>query len=63
MQALGRTIFMITHDLIHGLNICDRIIILDRGKIVHEIDSQTISQSEFLALYTNTTQQRVARES
>lgn len=47
----GRTILMITHDLVHGLNICDRIAILSRGKIVAEIDSGSVAPSEFLDLY------------
>lgn len=48
----GRTILMITHDLTHGLNLCDRIAILNRGKIVTEVESGQISPSEFLAIYT-----------
>lgn len=47
----GRTILMITHDLVHGLNICDRISILSRGKIAHEVDSQQVSSAEFLERY------------
>ena len=34
----GRSILMITHDLTHGLNLCDRVAILNRGKIVHDIE-------------------------
>ncbi|VAW31555.1 hypothetical protein MNBD_CHLOROFLEXI01-4092 [hydrothermal vent metagenome] len=47
----GRTILMITHDLVHGLNLCDRIAILNRGKIVQEINSGEVSGNEFLDIY------------
>jgi len=47
----GRTILMITHDLLHGLNLCDRIAILSRGKIVQEISSREVSGSAFLDIY------------
>lgn len=47
----GRTILMITHDLVHGLNICDRVAILSRGKIAQELISQETTPAEFLNLY------------
>ncbi|MBE2202339.1 MAG: heme ABC exporter ATP-binding protein CcmA [Anaerolinea sp.] len=47
----GRTIFMITHDLVHGLDLCDRVLILNRGKIVADIHSQHTTPTEFLDLY------------
>ena len=50
-RRLGRTILMITHDLVHGLHLCDRIAILNRGKIVCEIESNTVDDAEFLRLY------------
>jgi heme exporter protein A len=51
----GRTILMITHDLVHGLNLCNRIAILNRGKIVQEVNSQDVTPAEFLALYAEHT--------
>lgn len=51
----GRTILMITHDLVHGLNICDRALVLARGKIVTEIDSREIAPGDFLELYAQQT--------
>lgn len=54
----GRSILMITHDLTHGLNLCDRIAILNRGKIVHDVESNLISPAEFLDLYTEQTRKR-----
>ncbi len=47
----GRTILMITHDLTHGLEQCDRVSILDRGRIVTEVDSSMVTPAEFLELY------------
>lgn len=51
----GRTILMITHDLVHGLNLCDRVAILSRGKIVQEIANGEVSGSEFLDIYAQQT--------
>ena len=51
----GRSILMITHDLSHGLNLCDRAAILNRGKIVYDADSRTISAADFLDLYAEQT--------
>lgn len=47
----GRTILMITHDLVHGLEQCDRIAILNRGKIVGDVQSSSFTAAEFLDLY------------
>ncbi|MBE2223152.1 MAG: heme ABC exporter ATP-binding protein CcmA [Anaerolineae bacterium] len=51
----GRSILMITHDLSHGLNLCDRVAILNQGKIVCDVDSRTISPADFLDLYAEQT--------
>lgn len=51
----GRTIFMITHDLTRGLNLCNKIAILSRGKIAHLIERETVTPGEFLELYTEAT--------
>jgi len=54
----GRTILMITHDLVHGLNLCHRTVILSRGKIVQQIDSSEVSPAEFLGIYADHTKRR-----
>lgn len=54
----GRTIFMITHDLARGLNLCHRIAILNRGTIAREIKRETTSPAEFLELYADVTRGR-----
>ncbi|GMQ77913.1 MAG: ABC transporter ATP-binding protein [Anaerolineae bacterium] len=51
----GRTIFMITHDLTRGLNLCDRITILSRGKIALAVDRESLTPAEFLDLYSEVT--------
>ena len=56
--ARGRTILMITHDLVHGLNLCDRIAILSRGTIVATVDRDDMSPAEFLNFYADTTRIR-----
>lgn len=50
-----RTILMITHNLVHGLNMCHRSAILNRGKIVAEIDSSEVGPAEFLDIYAEKT--------
>lgn len=55
----GRTIFMITHDLVHGLDICDRVAILNRGKIVAEVHSKEITSAAFLDLYAEHTGRKI----
>lgn len=57
-QSNGRTIFMITHDLVHGLNLCDRVLILNRGKIAADLDSRQISPDDFLHIYAEHTGRR-----
>ena len=51
----GRTILMITHDLVHGLNLGDRIVILNRGQIVGEVSSSQVTPGDFLELYAEQT--------
>lgn len=60
-KARGRTILMITHDFARGLNLCDRIAILNRGKIVTEVERTVISQGDFLTLYTEITRAAQSR--
>jgi heme exporter protein A len=54
----GRTIFMITHDLVHGLDVCDRIAVLHRGRIIHQTASDAIASTDFLNLYAELTGKR-----
>jgi heme exporter protein A len=52
--AQGRTILMITHDLVHGLNLADRVVILSRGEIA-AVAEQGLEPAAFLELYTDAT--------
>jgi heme exporter protein A len=52
--AQGRTILMITHDLVHGLNLADRVVILSRGKIA-AVAEKGLEPAAFLELYTDAT--------
>jgi heme exporter protein A len=54
----GRTILMITHDLDRGLNLCERIAILNRGKIVELFERDAVSPADFLAIYARATRAR-----
>lgn len=56
--ALGRTILMITHDLVHGLNLADRAAILDRGKIAAVAGGREMEPAAFLQLYTDVTRKQ-----
>jgi heme exporter protein A len=57
-SANGRTILMITHDLVHGLDLSDRVVILNRGKIVYEGQNKDLTSAEFVELYRNHTRQK-----
>ena len=50
-RELGRTILMITHNLIHGFQLCDRIAILNRGKIAYQTKSNEVDEAAFLKIY------------
>ena len=56
--AQGRTILMITHDLVHGLNLADRVAILDRGKIAAVATGREMEPAAFLRLYTDVTRRK-----
>jgi heme exporter protein A len=58
----GRTILMITHDLVHGLNLCHRSVILNRGKIIYEVDSGQVSPADFLEIYAEQTGRKAKKE-
>jgi heme exporter protein A len=60
---MGRTIFMITHDLVRGLDLCRRIAILSRGKIASLVERETISPADFLKLYADKTRGKKKKRS
>jgi heme exporter protein A len=60
--AQGRTILMITHDLVHGLNLADRVVILNGGRIAASAVGREMEPAAFLQLYTDVTRKRRDRE-
>jgi heme exporter protein A len=58
----GRTIMMITHDLIHGLEQCDRVAILYNGRVVADMASDGVDRTSFLEQYALLTRQHSAVE-
>lgn len=51
LQDDGRTIVLITHDLLHGWRLADRVTILNRGKIVANHPREKMKEADFLAFY------------
>lgn len=51
LHAQGRTIVLITHDVLHGWRLADRVAILNRGIITANQAKSTRSEGEFLAFY------------
>jgi heme exporter protein A len=58
-HAIGRTILMITHDFVNGLSQCQRVAILNKGKIVSEIDTRSVTTGEFIDYYRSITQPKL----
>lgn len=51
----GRTVVMTTHNLERGLEMGDRILIMDRGKIVYQALSHELSDMDFRQVYDQCT--------
>jgi heme exporter protein A len=51
VAAAGRTVVLTTHNLERGLIGCDRVVVLNRGKIVAEAERKEIDPASFAALY------------
>jgi heme exporter protein A len=56
VAAAGRTVLLTTHDLERGLVGCDRVVILKRGKVVHQADRTDIDSASFAKLYQSVTE-------
>ena len=52
----SRTVVMTTHNLERGLELGNRIFILDRGRFVYEASRQVISEADFLKIYNRYTE-------
>lgn len=57
VAALGRTVLMTTHDLLRGLAVADRALILSRGKIARTVKRGEMDAPEFMRLYDEVTRQ------
>ncbi len=51
----NRTVVMTTHNLERGLELGDRVVILDRGKIVYEASGNELNKTEFRQIYDRCT--------
>lgn len=45
-QTTGTTVLISSHDLIHVTEVCERIVVLDRGEIVRDIETSEATLSE-----------------
>ncbi len=54
-HAAGRTILMITHDFVHGLSQCKRVVILNKGKIAADYQRDELSTAEIIDRYREIT--------
>jgi len=51
LKRENRTIVMTTHNLTEGLEISDRVAIIDGGKIIYESDARGIELTKFKEIY------------
>lgn len=58
----GRTILMITHDLLHGLRLCDRVLILNKGKIAKSINVSDNRDVDLVSIYKEATQRQKKKQ-
>jgi heme exporter protein A len=58
VAAAGRTVLLTTHNLEQGLVGCDRAVILNRGKVVHEVSKADIDPRSFVHVYQSATEVR-----
>jgi heme exporter protein A len=47
----GRTVLMVTHDPNRGLDLCDRALVLVRGRLVAELEAEGLAPEAFEARY------------
>jgi heme exporter protein A len=52
----SRTVVMTTHNLERGLELADRIVIIDRGKIVYRADREEVSKTDLRQVYNRYTE-------
>ena len=50
-SAAGNTVMLITHDIKHALALCDKIVVLHKGKVEYQERTTQISYDEFASKY------------
>jgi ABC-type multidrug transport system ATPase subunit len=55
VAAAGRTVLLTTHNLEQGLVGCDRAVILNRGRVVHQANRANIDPASFAHVYQSVT--------
>jgi ABC-type multidrug transport system ATPase subunit len=53
VAAAGRTVLLTTHNLERGLIGCDRVVVLDRGKVVYQAQRADIDVTSFAETYSS----------
>ncbi|HFE51858.1 MAG TPA: heme ABC exporter ATP-binding protein CcmA [Bacteroidetes bacterium] len=56
----GGTVLLVTHDVEHGLNIADRVLLLVSGRVVKEGPAETFSTDAIVATYESDTRTQSA---
>jgi heme exporter protein A len=51
LKREGRTILLITHNLLEGLALSSRLLVMNRGQIVHRADRADVDEEDFEDLY------------
>lgn len=51
LHRQGRTILLITHDLLHGWRLANRVVVLHKGRLVGEIQQENVTEEDFLNFY------------
>ena len=53
LREAGRTVILVTHDLLRGLTLSDRFVILNRGRVTQQGDSAGLTPDEFEGIYAS----------
>ena len=53
LREAGRTVILVTHDLLRGLTLSDRFVILNRGRVTQQGDSSGLTPDEFEGIYAS----------
>ncbi|MDE2728002.1 MAG: sodium ABC transporter ATP-binding protein, partial [Gemmatimonadota bacterium] len=51
LAARNKTVLLVTHDLVRGLESADRVAILNQGRLVFEAEASQLSTSDFEQTY------------